>query len=179
MASAPTLVFPKEVLTPLKGKPDATSLQILQQELYQNARAIPSFLGGGQLGHLGLVMPVHEYLLRPGAQAFHIPVPPGLIPAQAGNATAAQLFEVKRVHDYNSLVFVTYQSVRNALTNQILAAVEPTYLLELCDVDFGFVDADFVPKSLGRTLCPWIEFGFQFGRCFSNSWCRYIASCFG
>ena len=140
MASAPTLVFPKEVLTPLKGKPDATSLQILQQELYQNARAIPSFLGGGQLGHLGLVMPVQEYLLRPGAQAFHIPVPPGLIPAQAGNATAAQLFEVKRVHDYNSLVFVTYQSVRNALTNQILAAVEPTYLLELCDVDFGFVD---------------------------------------
>ena len=146
MVSTPALVFPKEVLTPLKGKPDATSLQILQQEIYQNARAVPSFLGGGQLGHLGLVMPAAEYLLRPAAQAFILPVPPGLMAAQPQGATASQLFEVRRLHDHDSLVFATYQSVRNALTNQILAAVEPTYLLALCDADFGF--SDVLPSTM-------------------------------
>lgn len=140
MVAIPSLVFPKDVLTPIKGKPTASSLQVLQQELYQNARAIPTTLGGGSLGHLGLIMPAAAYLLRPTAQLFLIPAPPGLIPAQPANATASQLFEVRRLHDHNSMVFGTYQSVRNALTNQILAAVEPTYLLALCDADFGFVD---------------------------------------
>lgn len=140
MVAIPSLVFPKDVLTPIKGKPTASSLQVLQQELYQNARAIPTTLGGGSLGHLGLIMPAAAYILRPTAQLFLIPAPPGLIPAQPANATASQLFEVRRLHDHNSMVFGTYQSVRNALTNQILAAVEPTYLLALCDADFGFVD---------------------------------------
>ena len=140
MVSTASIVFPKDVLTPIKGKPSASSLQILQQELYQNARAIPTTLGGGSLGHLGLVMTPAEYLLRPTAVVFVHPVAPGVLPAQGPGATAAQLFEVRRLWDHNAVVFATYQSVRNSLTNQILAAVEPTYLLELCDADFGYID---------------------------------------
>ena len=96
MVSTTSIVFPKDVLTPIKGKPSVSSLQILQQELYQNARAIPTTLGGGALGHLGLVMTPAEYILRPNAAVFVIPVAHGVLPAQGPGATAAQLFEVRR-----------------------------------------------------------------------------------
>ena len=38
---AKALVFPTPVLTPIVGRPTNSTLQVLQQQLYQNARAIP------------------------------------------------------------------------------------------------------------------------------------------
>ncbi|MCK7513585.1 MAG: hypothetical protein MZV70_62560 [Desulfobacterales bacterium] len=60
-STAPTLPFPHPVLTPISGEPTNTSLQLLQQELFANARAIFSTRGGGANGHLALVMPAPDY----------------------------------------------------------------------------------------------------------------------
>jgi hypothetical protein len=144
--TAPLIAFPVPVLTPIVGRPNASSLQILQQQLYQNARSIASDRGGGAYGHLALIMPADAYLLRPNAVAFIIPVSPGMLAAPAGDATSARLFEAKRVHDNATIAFTTYQAVNTALMNQILAAVERTYVQTLCDVDFGF--ADVLPSAL-------------------------------
>jgi hypothetical protein len=42
----------------------------LRKEVYANAQAVDTSLGGGQFGHLGLVMPDDEY-----ATVFHISKP--------------------------------------------------------------------------------------------------------
>jgi hypothetical protein len=133
-----SLVFPTPVLTPIVGRPTNSSLQIMQQQLYQNACAVASPSGGGENGHLGLIMPPAEYLLRPGAIA--IPVHPVILgPAPAG-ATEKQIADLKRVYHNDMLIYTTYQIFPFALQNQIAAAVEFTYLQAINDVDFGFSD---------------------------------------
>jgi hypothetical protein len=145
-----SLVFPTPVLTPIVGRPNNSSLQVMQQQLYQNARAIASPLGGGENGHLGLIMPPAEYLLRPGAILFDIPVHPGILEAAGAGATEKQIADLKRVYNNELLLFTTYQAVRSALQNQIEAAVEPTYLHIIKNVDFGF--ADVFPYEMLRHL---------------------------
>jgi hypothetical protein len=130
MSSA--LNFPTPVLTPIVGRPTNSTLQILQKQLYQNARSIAS----EGWWHMSPV----EYLTRPNAIAFVIPVSPGILDAPAPAATAAMIAESKRVYNNDLMVFNTYQSVRTALQNQITAAVDPTYLLAINDTDFGISD---------------------------------------
>ena len=48
--------FPFKTLTPIIGEPTYESINHLTQELYSNASSIPSTLGGGRHGNLGLVM---------------------------------------------------------------------------------------------------------------------------
>ena len=130
-----TLVFPTPVLTPIVGRPTNSTLQVLQQQLFQNARAIPCFLGGGVDGHLGLIMTPVTYLTRPNAIAFVVPESPGLLAAPPNDVNMLVVAEHKRVYNNNIKVFQKYQSVRNALIQQIIAAVEHTYIKALCDID--------------------------------------------
>lgn len=144
--STPTLVFPTPVLTPIVGRPTNSTLQVMQQQLYQNARSVASDRGGGALGHLALIMPPAAYLLRTGDVAFDVPINPGPLGPAPAAATTIQREDRRRVHENRSQAFATYQAVRTALTNQIIAAVEPTYLQALCDVDFGF--SDVLPHTM-------------------------------
>ena len=48
-------------LTKIHGKPDSISLKLLKEQLKANAAKIISDLGGGQHGHLGLVLTPLEY----------------------------------------------------------------------------------------------------------------------
>ena len=134
------LIFPIPILTPIIGRPTNSTLQVLQQQLYQNARAIPCDLGGGADGHLGLIMTPGTYLTRPNAIRFVVPVSPGLLAAPPNDVNMLVVAEHKRVYNNNIKVFQKYQSVRNALIQQIIAAVEHTYIQALCDIDFGFHD---------------------------------------
>ena len=55
--------FEFETLTPIIGKPDYQSLKRLKDQIKANAQAVPSTLGGGQHGLLGLVLSDVEYAL--------------------------------------------------------------------------------------------------------------------
>ena len=136
--SVPTLVFPTPIVTKIVGRPTNSSLQVLQQQLYQNARAIFSERGGGALGHLAVVMPPEQYVLR--AVAFEIPDPPGEMRAHAAGSSSVTIAENIRRYNHAVSSYQTYQAVRTALQNQIISAVDPTYLQALCDSDFAFAD---------------------------------------
>ena len=140
--SIPALVFPTPVVTAIVGRPTNSSLQVLQQQLYQNARAIASDRGGGALGHLALIMPPDQYLLREGTIAFAIPNPPGLMAAHAAGSSSLTIANTVRNYNQSVVSYHTYQAVRTALQNQIISAVAPTYLQALCDADFGFSDVE-------------------------------------
>ena len=48
--------FPNKSFTRLDGEPNYDSINALCLQLYENAGAIPTGLGGGQHCHIGLVM---------------------------------------------------------------------------------------------------------------------------
>eukprot|EP00957_Ditylum_brightwellii_P188638 14360929-Ditylum_brightwellii.AAC.1 len=48
--------FPHPTLQQIEGEPDYAAINIIMQQLYENAATIPSSLGGGAHGHIGLVI---------------------------------------------------------------------------------------------------------------------------
>ena len=50
-------------LTPVLGEPTYEALRVLFNQLKANARSIHTTLGGGQFGHLGLVLTAPQYAL--------------------------------------------------------------------------------------------------------------------
>ena len=137
MASTPKFTFPYVSLTPIDGKPTNTTLQVLQRQLYTNARSVPSARGGGNHGHLAMVLSAPDYLLRTGVP-FIIPVHPGPPPEAVGTSAAIAV----AIRNYNdALADVTlFNSLSAALTSQILTAVNASFLSALEDPDFGFGD---------------------------------------
>ena len=53
--------FEYPVLTKISGKPDYENLKIIKEELKANAGKVQCDLGGGNDGHLGLVLSDAEY----------------------------------------------------------------------------------------------------------------------
>jgi hypothetical protein len=134
-----SLIFPHVTLTPITGKPKNPSLQLLQKELYANARAVHSTRGGGAHGHLAVIMPAADYLTRTGT-LFAPPVHPGIAPVHPEGATGNQITEANRQFRQNVNDHQLYLSVREALKQQILLAVNTLYVQVLEDVDMGFAD---------------------------------------
>jgi hypothetical protein len=96
--STTSLTFLHLDLTIIIGKPMYATMRKLQKELYANAKAIPSTHGGGQNGHLALVMTNSEYLVI-SAVTYDKPVHPGTQPTHQGGATSAQMMEANRLYD--------------------------------------------------------------------------------
>jgi hypothetical protein len=124
------LTFPHPELTIITGKPTYASVCKLQKELYANSKAIPSMLGGGQNGHLALIMTKAEYLLI-SAVTYNEPIHPGAQPAHQGNATSTQMTKANRLYDGRITQVSLHVSAVNALRQQILCAVENMYLMAL------------------------------------------------
>jgi hypothetical protein len=137
MASSLKFTFPYAALTPIDGKPTNTTLQVLQRQLFTNARSVPSARGGGNHGHLALVLTPTDYLARVG-MPFEVPVHPGAPPDAIGT-TAAIAVAVRNYNDALADVAL-YNSHCSALTAQILTAVNASFLSALEDPDFGFGD---------------------------------------
>ena len=137
--TTPTLTFPHPILMPITGTPDTASVLILKKQLYTNARAIHTTNGGGNNGHLGLVMSNQEYVARAGIPLAP-PVHPGNAPIVPAQATAAQITDINRQYDRALAAHTLYHTTTEELKKQILAAVEHRYLAALEDADFGFSD---------------------------------------
>jgi hypothetical protein len=137
MTSSTKFTFPHETLTPIIGKPTNTTLQLLQRQLFTNARSVPSARGGGTHGHLAMVLNNADYVARVGVP-FIVPVHPGPPPDAVGTSAAISvaLRNYKQAIDDVSL----YNNLSAALTSQILSAVNASFLSALEDPDFGFGD---------------------------------------
>jgi UDP-N-acetylmuramate-alanine ligase len=48
--------FPTKTVPTISGEPGYASISSMVQLMYGNAALLPTTLGGGQLGHLGLIM---------------------------------------------------------------------------------------------------------------------------
>ena len=77
--------FQHKLLTKIHGKPTYESLQNISTELKANASSVPTSLGGGQNGHLGLLLSDARYITVAHAVPWVTPGNPGpFAPPAAG-----------------------------------------------------------------------------------------------
>jgi hypothetical protein len=63
-------IFPHPILPTAQGEPDYQIIHAIRKSLEANSRAIDTHLGGGTLGHLGLIVSDASYaMISPEADA--------------------------------------------------------------------------------------------------------------
>eukprot|EP00554_Chaetoceros_debilis_P003530 CAMPEP_0194094552 /NCGR_PEP_ID=MMETSP0149-20130528/54548_1 /TAXON_ID=122233 /ORGANISM="Chaetoceros debilis, Strain MM31A-1" /LENGTH=153 /DNA_ID=CAMNT_0038780251 /DNA_START=58 /DNA_END=516 /DNA_ORIENTATION=- len=118
-------------LDPINGEPDADILIKLKNQLKANASSVPSNLGGGNHGHLGLVMSPQTYAMVSNFP-FVQPVHPGALVIPAGT-TGPMATVLREQHVENVRLFREVVGVEKALKQQILKAIEQDWLLAITD----------------------------------------------
>jgi len=83
------IYFQNKVLTRVSVPPTFGSLQVLVDELKANASSVPSVLGSGQYGHLGLLLTATQFATL-STTPFESPINPGPF-APPDKGTEAQI----------------------------------------------------------------------------------------
>jgi hypothetical protein len=109
---------------------------------YQTIHATNTHLGGGTLGHLGLIVSDAAYsnIAPPEAEAptfWVTPNAPGRAPATT-DGTAARLSTARHVWEENVQTYRTCTSVQQALKKQIIGVFEPMYFEILNNMMVGY-----------------------------------------
>jgi hypothetical protein len=136
--------FPHPILPTVEGEPDYQTIHATRKFLQANSRAIDTHLGGGTLGHLGLVTSDVSYsnISPPTSEAptlWETPNAPGREPATT-DGTAAQISAARHIWEEDVQTYRTYTSVQQALTKQIIGVFEPMYLEILNDNMVGYAN---------------------------------------
>ena len=121
--------FEHATLTKIHGEPTYDTLQRLHNELKSNAASVPSSLGGGAHGHLGLVVSPARYALISNVP-YARPQPPGML-ILPPNVTD-QIAMINR-DNYNEQVrtFREVTVVEKALLQQVVADKTTYYLMRI------------------------------------------------
>lgn len=136
------LFFPVKEITKIVGQPTLDSIANLKRELTKNAKSVTSTLGGGQHGHIFLVLTAHEFGSIPGTVPVNRPVHPGPLPQIPAGATAAQISAAERAHQESINLFDRFTGVELALLAQVEEAIEPIYLSPIINEQTQSLDRD-------------------------------------
>ncbi len=71
----------KETVTKTHGQPTSHDLKILEKEIIAILENIPTTLGGGNYGHVGIIMEPTDYSTMSSGIDFANPLNPGFYPA--------------------------------------------------------------------------------------------------
>jgi hypothetical protein len=134
--------FPHPILPTVEGEPDYQTIHATRKFFQANSRAINTHLGGGTLGHLGLIISDTAYsnIAPPTAEAptfWVTPNAPGRAPATT-DGTSDQLSAARHVWEEDVQTYRTCTSVQKALKKQIIGVFEPMYLEILNDNMVGY-----------------------------------------
>jgi hypothetical protein len=131
----------KETVTKIFGQPKDADLTTLEKELIAIAASIPTALGGGNLGHAGIIVEPEKYLIMTGGINFEPPGNPGVYPAGlALNAAAGTRAREKAMHKELVAQYEIYKGVKQGMKDIIQDAVEADYLLKIEDEALGFLN---------------------------------------
>ena len=122
-------IFEYPELTRLRGEPTTSSLMTLENEIKANAQSVMTTLGGGNNGHLGLVLDPTRYGRIPGTSVYNCPTLPTLV--FAATATGPQIALQKEIYYENLRLFKETNAVERVLVQQIVSAVDAKYLKAL------------------------------------------------
>ena len=133
-----TNAFPTAV-TKITGEPNYESLKNLKDELKANAASIPTTLGGGTHGYLGLILSPAAYATIAATQ-FIEPIYPGQHPNVPAGTSAANTSTIVRRHTEDLRQWREFKNVNTALKNQLLSALDDIYICALKDCHVGYMN---------------------------------------
>jgi hypothetical protein len=163
--------FPHPILPPVEGEPDYQTINATRKFLQANSRAIDTNLGGGTLGHLGLIISDVSYSnIAPStanARTFWVtPNAPGRAPATT-DGMAAQISTARHVWEEDVQTYRTYTSVQQALKKKIISVFKPMYLDILNDNMVGYANIsardmlDHLFETYGNITAVDLEINFE------------------
>jgi hypothetical protein len=169
--------FPRPVLPTVQGEPDYQTIHATRKFLQANSRAIDTHLGGGTLGHLGLVISDSSYaMISPTTAAdptlWTSPQAPGRAPANT-DGTAAHISAARHIWEEDVQTYRTCTSVQQALKKQIISVFEPMYLEILKENMVGYANIsaiymlDHLFETYGNITAADLEINFEHMR---RSW---------
>jgi hypothetical protein len=166
MASFPHPILPQE-----EGEPDYQTINATRKFLQVDSRAIGTHLGGGTLGHLGLIISDVSYsnIAPPTADAptfWETPNSPGRAPAKT-DGTASKISAARHIWEEDVQTYQTYTSIQQALKKQIISVFEPMYLEILNDNMMGYANIsardmlDHLFEPYGNITAVDLEINFE------------------
>ena len=130
--------FQYATLTKISGDPTYASLAKLSRECKANGKSVPSTLGGGNQGHLGLVTSAIVYeTLAPGTPFIRpaLPVLPDL-----DDSTGPQIQEARHTFAESTKAYNLCNQVERSLLQMINSAIEDDCLSDLYDAETGLLE---------------------------------------
>jgi hypothetical protein len=163
--------FPHPVLPTVQGEPYYQPIHATRKLLQANSRAIDTHLGGGTLGHLGLIISDAFYaMIAPttdaGPTLWATQQAPWRAPANR-DGTAAQISSARHIWDKDVQTYQTCTSVQQALWKQIISVFEPMCLEILNDnmVVYANISArdmlDHLFETYGNITAVDLEINFE------------------
>lgn len=122
----------------ITGAPTYVSIAAIHAKLKINAASIPTTLGGGQHGHLGLVLSPATYLTVANV-AFDCPANPGIHPHIPPGSTAAQIQEINCQHQAGVKTWKECNNTDTGLKNLLIQAIDDQYIKSLHNRNIGYV----------------------------------------
>jgi hypothetical protein len=163
--------FPHPILPTVEGEPDYQTIHATRKCLQANSRAIDTHLGGGTLGHLGLIISDASYsIIAPPTAGepplYETPNAPGRAPATT-DGTLAHISADHRVLEEDVQTYRTCTSAQQALKKQIISVFEPIYLEILNDNMVGYAKIssrdmlDHLFETYGNITAVDLEINFE------------------
>jgi hypothetical protein len=163
--------FPHLVLPTVQGEPDYQTIHATRKSLQANSRAIDIHMGGGTMGHLGLIISDASYaMIAPTTDAGPTlcisPQAPWRAPANT-DGTSTHISAARHIWEEDVQTYRTYTSVQQALKKQIISVFEPMYLEVLNDNMVGFANIsardmlDHLFSTYGNITAVDIEINFE------------------
>ena len=119
--------FKNPNIPPIDEELTYTTLHVMHELLNSNAASVTTNLGCGTLGHLCITLSptVYENL---STTRVVPPLNPGATPVIPAGATGPKAASICYAHDAATLAFNTFSNVNRDLCQQLLGAVEDTFL---------------------------------------------------
>jgi hypothetical protein len=131
--------FPHSTLPKVTGEPTFEDLKIIHRLINANAMSVFSYGGGGQNGHLGIIMTnVKDFAVA--TDAFLPPKNPVPAATIVAGMMGVQIAEMVRLHIAVKSIYRTYKNVDISFKKMIIDAFEDQYLNALSDKIVGYVN---------------------------------------
>jgi hypothetical protein len=130
--------FPTKTIPTIQGEPDYGSISNMVQLMYDNAASLPTTLGGGQHGHVGLIMTPILYATL-SFEPYEHPDDPGPVPIHPNNANKAQRESQRLEFKEDRRIYESHIIMDNALKSQVIDTINNTYLCELRNKYTGYM----------------------------------------
>jgi hypothetical protein len=133
-----TKAFTFPTLPKHSGIPTYETIAATHAKLKINAASIPTSLGGGKHGHLGLILPPTTYLTV-ATVPFDRPPNPGIHPTIPTGTTSAQISQITRQHQADTKTWKECLNTDTALKNLLISTIDEQFIKSLHNRNTGYV----------------------------------------